>query len=112
MVAIDTRGGDSRGAEIEIAVMPSNELQSTFVKGGYWRQPRDDSPVSLQQLPRTTLNNETIERAAKALFELVFSSCGRLDWTKCDETTKEGFRREATAVIMAVWPNPFAHAND
>lgn len=96
----------------EIVVMPSNQLQSTFVKGGHWRQPRDDGRVSLQQLPRTALDNEAIERAAKALFEVVFSSCSRLEWTNCDETTKEGFRREATAVIMAVWPNPFAQAMD
>lgn len=51
-----------------------------------------------------TLDNEIIERAAKALFDSVFSSCGRLDWTGCDESTKTGFRREATAVINAVWP--------
>ena len=51
------------------------------------------------------LDNEIIERAAKALLDSVFSSCGRLDWTSCDESTKGGFRREATAVINAVWPD-------
>ena len=95
---------DRGRAEIEIVVMPSNQLQSTFVKGGHWRQPQDHATVSLQPLPQAALDNETIERAAKALFELVFSSCGRLDWTNCDDKTKKGFRREATAVIMAVWP--------
>jgi hypothetical protein len=87
--------------------MQSNQLQSTVVTGGHWRQPQDDTAVPLQQLPPTALDNESIERAAKALFEFVFSSCGRLDWTNCDENTKKGFRREATAVIMAVWPNLF-----
>jgi hypothetical protein len=86
--------------------MQSNQLQTTFVTG-HWREQPDDATVP-QQLPPITLDNETIERAAKALFEFVFSSCGRLDWTSCDESTKAGFKREATAVIMAVWPNRFA----
>jgi hypothetical protein len=85
--------------------MQSNQLQTTFVTG-HWREQPDDATVP-QQLPPITLDNETIERAAKALFEFVFSSCGRLDWTSCDESTKTGFKREATAVIMAVWPNRF-----
>ena len=98
---------DQRKVDFEIVVMPSNQLQSTFVKGAHWRQPQDQATVPLQQLPQAALDNETIERAAKALFELVFSACGRPDWTNCDEKTKKGFRREATAVIMAVWPNLF-----
>jgi hypothetical protein len=88
--------------------MPSNQLQSTF---GWALAPAARPCKSLlQQLPQTALDNETIERAAKALFELVFSACGRPDWTNCDEKTKKGFRREATAVIMAVWPNLFQQA--
>jgi hypothetical protein len=49
-----------------------------------------------------------VESAARALFELVFGCGQRLDgkdrWLKCDEQTKIGFRREATAVIQAAWP--------
>ena len=49
-----------------------------------------------------------IERAAEALYEFVFSGCDRLDgkhhWEHCTEETKEGFRREAAAVLEAVWP--------
>jgi hypothetical protein len=49
-----------------------------------------------------------IERAAEALFEFVFSGCDRLDgkrhWANCDEETKAGFRREASAVLEAVLP--------
>jgi hypothetical protein len=91
---------------MEMPAMRTNQLQATFVGGGHWRQPQDDTNAP-QQLQQIALDNETIERAAKALFEFVFSSCGRLDWTNCDENTKKGFRREAMAVIMAVWPNLF-----
>jgi hypothetical protein len=54
------------------------------------------------------VDSHTVDRAARALFEFVFSSCERLDrkhqWATCDESTKEGFREEAAAVIAAVWP--------
>ena len=54
------------------------------------------------------LDRDIVERAAKALFEYVFSSCDRLDgkyhWEDSDEHTKDGFRGEALAVIGAVWP--------
>jgi hypothetical protein len=54
------------------------------------------------------LDGEMVERAAQALFEFVFACSERLDrkhlWMNCDEDTKQGFRREATAVIQAVWP--------
>jgi hypothetical protein len=43
-----------------------NQLPTTFMKGGHWDQPHDD-------------HKETIERAAKALFEFVL----------CDESTKK-----------------------
>ena len=49
-----------------------------------------------------------VERGAQALFEVVFAASERLDgkhlWLNCEENTKEGFRREATAVIRAAWP--------
>jgi hypothetical protein len=52
--------------------------------------------------------HDLIERAAEALYEFVFSGCDRLDgkhhWEHCREETKEGFRREASAVLEAVWP--------
>ena len=48
------------------------------------------------------------QRAAEALYEFVFSGCDRLDgkhhWEHCSEETKEGFRRDASAVLKAVWP--------
>jgi hypothetical protein len=54
------------------------------------------------------LDRKMIERAAKSLFEAVFSRCARLDgkknWANCDEEIKDGFRREAAAVIRAAWP--------
>jgi hypothetical protein len=87
--------------------MQSNQLRATFANGRKWFQPHDNATVRSSQPEPTALDNETIERAAKALFDLVFASCGRLDWANCDEKTKRGFRREATAVIMAVWPNLF-----
>jgi hypothetical protein len=54
------------------------------------------------------IGHDLIERAAEALYELVFSGCDRLDgkhhWEHCTDETKEGFRREAIAVLEAVWP--------
>ena len=65
--------------------------------------------VRLQtQSMQSPINSETIERAAEALFEFVFSGCNRLDGKRrganCDEETKIGFRREAAAALEAVWP--------
>jgi hypothetical protein len=48
-----------------------------------------------------------VEEAAQALFETVFSRTrldGKHHWQDCDCETKEGFRREASAVIRAAWP--------
>jgi hypothetical protein len=54
------------------------------------------------------IDHNLIERAAEALYEFVFSGCDRLDgkrrWEHCSEETKEGFRREASAVLEAVLP--------
>ena len=69
------------------------------------RQPA--TTAVLQFRPRKT-ERATVERAAQALFEFVFSACDRLDgkhdWNECDEETKEGFRAEAAVVIEVVWP--------
>jgi hypothetical protein len=58
--------------------------------------------------PFSSLDSKTIERGAEALFEFVFSACERLDgkhhWVDCSEETEAGFRREAAAVLAAVWP--------
>jgi hypothetical protein len=54
------------------------------------------------------IDHNLIERAAEALYEFVFSGCDRLDgkrrWEHCSEETKVGFRREASAVLEAIWP--------
>ena len=54
------------------------------------------------------IGHDLIERAAEALYEFVFSGCDRLDgkrhWDDCSEETKEGVRREASAMLEAVWP--------
>ena len=81
-------------------LMHPNRLQVTFTSP---RRRRENATGPLWQ--PVALSNDMVERAAKALFDSVFSSCGRLDWTSCDESTKGGFRREATAVIDAVWPD-------
>jgi hypothetical protein len=63
---------------------------------------RNDSERSARIAP------DLLERAAEALYEFVFSGCDRLDgkrhWADCREETKAGFRREARAVLEAVWP--------
>jgi hypothetical protein len=55
-----------------------------------------------------SIDHNLIERAAEALYEFVFSGCERLDgkhrWEHCSEETKVGFRREAAAVLEAIWP--------
>ena len=58
--------------------------------------------------PGAPIGHDLIERAAEALYEFVFPGCDRLDgkhhWEHYSEETKEGFRREAIAVLEAVWP--------
>ena len=82
--------------------MSSNQLQVTDVLGRYRREPEKAPVVSF---PRPmALDSDAVERAARALFEFVFSSCGRVEWATCDEETKQGFRGEAKAVIVAAWP--------
>jgi hypothetical protein len=75
-------------------------------------EPRDrqesDAPVGAPLSHPVMLDDDKIERAAKALFDFVFSHVNRLDgkheWVNCDEDTKQGFRREVMAVILSVWP--------
>jgi hypothetical protein len=59
------------------------------------------------------VHHTILERAAEALYEFVFSGCDRFDgkhrWADCDEETKDGFRREASAVLDAVLPFLFLH---
>jgi hypothetical protein len=66
------------------------------------------SPPPFRSGHPAELDPVMIECAAQALFEFVFSGSDRLDrkhlWLNCDENTRAGFRREATAVILAVWP--------
>jgi len=63
---------------------------------------------SVQSNRLTHVDHTLLERAAEALYEFVFSGCDRLDgkhrWADCDEGTKEGFRREAGAVLDAIRP--------
>jgi len=87
--------------------MQSTQVQTISVFEGHWRE-LGDALVTVQHPRPTVLDSDIIERAAQALYEFVFSSCGRLDgkqqWATCEESTKEGFRGEAAAVIMAAWP--------
>ena len=62
---------------------------------------------SVSHIRILALDAAALDRAAEALFDFVFASCaGRHRWTDCEEKTKDGFRREALAVIEAVWPKP------
>lgn len=90
--------------------MRANQAEATTdILSRYW-----SDLEKVDRLPRSIarqsniLDSELVERSAQALFEFVFSSCGRLDgkhqWVSCDEETKEGFRGEAKAVIVAAWP--------
>ena len=67
---------------------------------------RGSQPVAVDQ--------ETVERGARALFEFVFSGTKRLDgkhlWANCDEEIKTGFRAEARTVLEAAWSG-FADSN-
>jgi hypothetical protein len=55
-----------------------------------------------------SVDSEIVDRAAEALHTFVFSGCARLGgkhrWDECEEETKAGFRREAAAVLAAIWP--------
>lgn len=98
------------GWDLELAAQPkwgpamqANQAPAVFAVERYRREVEYESPpLSI------ALNSDIIDRAAQALFEFVFSSCGRLDgkqqWATCEESTKEGFRGEAAAVIVAAWP--------
>lgn len=78
--------------------MQWNQFQAKDVSA---RHRRESETAAVIPLPRPiVLDGDTIERSAQALFEFVFSSCGRLEWATCDEETKRGFRGEARAVIV------------
>jgi hypothetical protein len=87
--------------------MQMNQMPAIFALEHYCREVEDERPPQSM-----ALDSDVIERAAQALFEFVFSSCGRLDgkhqWSTCDEHTKEGFRGEAATVIVAAWPLLFS----
>ena len=76
--------------------------------GQILRWSRSRAGCGLQVVRSAAIDNHVIERAAEALFEFVFSRCNRLDgkrcWADCDEKTKSGFRREASAALEATWP--------
>jgi len=88
--------------------MQSNQAQAFSFLESYRKELERDAPISVLQPQPIALDGEMVERAAQALFEFVFACSERLDrkhlWMNCDEDTKQGFRREATAVIQAVWP--------
>jgi hypothetical protein len=56
----------------------------------------------------TALDEEKIERGARALFEFVFAGTGHQNgknrWADCDDKTKAGFRAEVKAVLEAIGP--------
>ena len=58
--------------------MQSTQVQTISDFEGHWRE-LGDAPVTVQHPRPTVLDSDIIERAAQALFEFVFSSCGRLD---------------------------------
>ena len=51
-----------------------------------------------------TLDDEKVERGARALFEFVFARTGQNQWAECDDKIKAGFRSEVRAVLEAIWP--------
>ena len=55
-----------------------------------------------------TLDEEKIERGARALFEFVFAQTGHLNGknrcAECDDKIKAGFRAQVKAVLEAIWP--------
>ena len=79
-----------------------NGASKSFV----YNQKRTEGSVRSDQ--SLHVGHSILERAAEALYEFVFSGCDRLDgqhrWADCNEETKEGFRREAGAVLDAIWP--------
>jgi hypothetical protein len=85
--------------------MQSSQVQAVSLWERYRGGLDEETPGPAQPVP---LDDNMVERSAQALFDFVFSCCGRLDgkhqWTTCDESTKEGFRREAATVILAAWP--------
>ena len=92
----------SSGHGVWGAAMQLNGAARSFV----YAQDGTDRTVQCER--SAPIDHNVIETAAKALYEFVFSGCDRLDgkrhWEDCGEETKAGFRREAIAVLEAVWP--------
>jgi hypothetical protein len=88
--------------------MQLSQVEAISVLERYWRGLDEETSAPAQHPRPIVLDDDVVEQAAEALFNFVFSSCGRLDgkhqWATCDESTQEGFRREATTVILAAWP--------
>jgi hypothetical protein len=83
--------------------MQTTEVRAFSSSGGNRREIVSQGTLQHQEF---LLDREVVERAAQALFAFVFSRTDRCDtkqlWMNCDERTRDGFRGEATAVIMAV----------
>lgn len=92
----------SRGHGVSGAAMLVNGATKSFVSEN--RRPDRKLPSDRS----AHIDHNLVETAAEALYEFVFSGCDRLDgkhrWADCDEETKVGFRREASAVLEAVLP--------
>jgi hypothetical protein len=82
--------------------MQLNRAVESFI----YEQDRFDRTVQSERPAQ--IGHDLIERAAETLYEFVFSGCDRRDgkrrWADCREETKEGFRREASAVLEAILP--------
>ena len=87
--------------------MQANQLKTTFAARRHCSELGDQAPVRARHAKPIAIEAELVEKAAQSLFEFVFSSCGRLEWTTCDDQTKKGFRDEAKVVIEAILPRLF-----
>ena len=96
-----------RSSAYREAAMQLNGAAKSFV----YEQRRTEG--SGQSNRSVLVDHNILDRAAEALYEFVFSGCHRLDgkrrWADCDEETKGGFRREASAVLDVVVPLLFLH---
>jgi hypothetical protein len=90
--------------------MQTNQEPANHHTEQYWRELEKEPAVFLPRSKARAhegIDDGLVERAAQALFEFVFSSCGRLQWATCDEVTKQGFRGEAKVVIETILPHLF-----
>lgn len=90
--------------------MQTNQKPANDHAGRYCRKLEKEPAVLLPRSKARAherIHDGLVESAAQALFEFVFSSCGRLQWATCDEVTKQGFRGEAKVVIETILPHLF-----